>query len=143
MFIIRLVLNLKKRKNINLDEDISKGELHLYTNTNLVTKAGPRAYFTTDNENLYLITGTGILMSTPIKDISEKNKEIEFNTIKTNLNDFIGSYKDGGRFFSKTSIVKSLLFKNDLFYVSIIQNLIKHVSNMLFFKAIRAKKNYV
>ncbi len=120
----------KREKNINLDEDISKGELHLYTNTNLVT-TGPRAYFTTDNENLYLITGTGILMSTPIKDISEKNKEIEFNTIKTNLNDFIGSYKDGGRFFSKTSIVKSLLFKNDLFYVSIIQKLdqtcFKHV----------------
>ena len=40
-------------------------KLHLYTNTNLVT-TGPRAYFTTDNENLYLITGTGILMSTPI-----------------------------------------------------------------------------
>ena len=100
MFIIRLVKFKKREKNINLDEDISKGELHLYTNTNLVT-TGPRAYFTTDNENLYLITGTGILMSTPIKDISEKNKEIEFNTIKTNLNDFIGSYKDGGRFFQK------------------------------------------
>lgn len=117
----KTIFNFEKRnKNIKLNEDISKGDLYLYTNTNLIT-TGPRAYFTTDDQNLYLITGTGILMGINLDDISRLKKKLQFKKIKSNLSDFLKSYKNNGFFYSKTSMVKSILHKNDSFFVSIIQ----------------------
>ena len=110
----------KRKENIRLNENISKSDLYLYTNTNLIT-TGPRAYFTSDDENLFLVTGTGILMGIPIEKISNKNEELKFKKIQTNLEEFLKSYRNEDKFFSKTSMVKSLLYKNDLFFVSIIQ----------------------
>jgi len=110
----------KRKKNIQLNKNIPGDELHLYTNSNLIF-TGPRAYFASNKKNLFLITGTGVLMSFPLKEISKNNKKIEFKKINTNLDEFTEAYKNGGGFFSKTSIIKSLLYKNDLFLVSIVQ----------------------
>ena len=120
----------KRKKNVLLNKNIPGDELHLYTNSDLIF-TGPRAYFASNKENLFLITGTGVLMTIPLNEISKNNEKIQFKKINTNLNEFTKKYKDGGRFFSKTSIVKSLLYKNEIFLVSIVQkfreNCYKHV----------------
>lgn len=110
----------KRKKNILLNKNIPGDELHLYTNSNLIF-TGPRSYFASNQENLFLITGTGVLMTIPLNDISKNNEKIKFKKINTNLDEFTKEYKDGGSFFSKVSIVKSLLYKNELFLVSIVQ----------------------
>jgi len=46
----------------------------LFTNSNLIF-TGPRAYFASNKEDLFLITGTGILMTMPIKEISKENDD--------------------------------------------------------------------
>ena len=103
----------KRKKNILLNKNIPGDELHLYANSNLIF-TGPRAYFASDKKNLFLITGTGVLMNVQLKEISKNKNKIQFKKINTNLNRFLKEYKNGGMFFSKTSMVKSLLYKSRL-----------------------------
>ena len=61
------VFKFEKRKDkITLNKDLPADELILFNNSDLIF-TGPRAYFASDKDNLFLITGTGILMTVPIK----------------------------------------------------------------------------
>ena len=61
----------KRKKNIQLNKNIIGDELHLFTNADLIF-TGPRAYFASNQDNLFLITGTGVLMTAPLNEISKK-----------------------------------------------------------------------
>ena len=113
---------VKRKKNIVLNENIPGDELALFTNSNLIF-TGPRAYFASNKEDLFLITGTGILMTIPIKEVSKEKKNFLFKKINTNINEFLSEYKNEGLFFSKTSMIKSLLYKNGLLFVSLVKKI--------------------
>ncbi len=119
----------KRSKKILLNEDIPGDELTLFTNSNLIF-TGPRAYFASNQEDLFLITGNGLLMSKPLKDISNNKKNLEFNKINTNLSSYLTNYKRGMFSTSKTSMIKSLLYKKNFLYVSLVEkdsdNCFKH-----------------
>ena len=75
-------------------------------------KTGPRSYLSYYNQNLFLITGTGILMYASLDNI--KDERFVFKRIDTNFMDlvdvdYIKEYK---------GIVKNLLIKNNKIYVS-------------------------
>jgi hypothetical protein len=112
--ITRTRLKLKKNK-------IQKNNFY---NTNLILKkftsnrlksTGPRSYLNYYNQNLFLITGTGILMFAPLNKI--KNEKFYFKIINTNFNDLVGE----DYINSERSVVKNLLIKNNKIYVSYIK----------------------
>ncbi len=95
--------------------------MKVYTNSNLIW-TGPRAYFASDQNNLFLITGTGILMHVNKNNIDVSLKKIQFNTIKTNLSDILKNYKED-KFYSYTSMIKSILYKDENLFISLVQKL--------------------
>lgn len=122
--------SFQKNKKIVLNKNITGDELILYNNSNL-NFTGPRAYFASNKTNLFLITGTGILMTLPLNELSTKKNNLKFKTISTNLNLFFLEYKKNNSIYERTSMVKSILKKNDSLLVSIVQkfsdNCYKHV----------------
>ena len=81
---------------------------------------GPRAYFASDDKNLFLITGTGILLTANLDNINSDMKEIKFQTIKTNIDNYLAEYKKESDVFF-TSTIKGILVKEDKIFISIIQ----------------------
>ena len=53
--------SFKKKKGIELNSLKNEKMMKVFSNSNLIW-TGPRAYFTSDQNNLFLISGTGILM---------------------------------------------------------------------------------
>ena len=100
---------------------IENKKLH---NTNLLFKtftlpllklSGPRSYLSYYNQNLFLITGTGILIHTSLDNL--KNEKFVFKRINTNFKDIVGEdYIKKNR-----HVVKNLLIKNNKIYVSYIK----------------------
>ena len=79
----------------------------------LFFEMGPRAYLAKDENNIYIITGSGSLMYLPIKEI-DNSKELIFKKINTNFFKLASSrYKNGYKKF-----VKNILIKNEKIYVS-------------------------
>jgi len=94
----------KKLNTINL-------KLTTFTSP-LLKLTGPRAYLSNYKSNLFLLTGTGILVHVPLKKFNEE--KLLFTKIETNLTNIIGlDYikKKGG-------VVKGFLIKNKKIYVS-------------------------
>ena len=123
--------NFEKRKDkIVFDDTNPKRNLTLYSNSNLIF-TGPRAYFASNDKNLYLITGTGILMSIKKNDITTKKNNFSLKKINTNLPYFLSKYKNKFSFYYKTSMVKNLLHKDGYLYVSLVrkinENCYKHL----------------
>ena len=130
----------KRKKNIILNENISGDELFLFTNSNLIF-TGPRAYFASNKEDLFLITGTGILMTMPIKEISKEKNNFLFKKINTNIMEFLSEYKNKDSSFSKTSMIKSLIHKNDLLLVSLVKKINNNCYKHLILEGKLDKKN--
>ena len=71
--------------------------LKIFTNPNLIF-TGPRAYFASNDKNLFLITGTGILMYTNLLNIDETQEKIEFFKVSNNFEELFKKYKDENNF---------------------------------------------
>lgn len=103
-----------KFKNIIIEKKyLNNIELRLTRYTSPLLKlTGPRAYLEHTNENLFLITGTGILIFTNLNNFN--GKDINFKNINTNLADIMGiDYLKKHR-----GVVKGFLIKNKKVYVS-------------------------
>ena len=94
----------KKLHNVNLS-------LKTFT-LPLLKTSGPRSYLNYYNQNLFLITGTGILMYTSLENL--KDEEFVFRRINTNFEDIV----DADYIKKAKGSVKSLLIKNNKIYVS-------------------------
>ena len=94
----------KKLGNINL--------LLKKFNLPLLQLTGPRSYLSYYNQNLFLITGTGILMYTSIDNL--KDEKFVFERIDSNFKDIVGQ----DYIQEEKPIVKNLLIKNNKIYVS-------------------------
>ncbi len=113
----------ERRKNtIQLNEDIPGNELILFNNPDLIF-TGPRAYFASNDKNLFLITGTGILMTVPIENISIDKENIKFKKINTNISDYLKPYKNKSSVYSKTSMIKNIMYKNGSLLVSYVKKI--------------------
>ena len=116
------VFIFKKGKNINMQSMKYDNALKIFTNPNLIF-TGPRAYFASNDKNLFLITGTGILMYPNLLNIDEAQEKIEFLKVSNNFEELFKKYKDENNFFLKTSMVKSILYDNGNLYVSAVQKI--------------------
>ena len=127
---------LKKTDKKNLKSKTLNKDLSIFTNSNLIF-TGPRAYFASNNDRLFIVTGTGILMSERF-DLIDLNKEkINFKTIKTNLDKYLFEYKKKNSKSFFTSTVKSILILDKEIYISLITKSTKrsniiHKSNNCF-----------
>jgi len=127
---------LKKTDKKNLKSKTLNKDLSIFTNSNLIF-TGPRAYFASNNDRLFIVTGTGILMSERF-DLIDLNKEkINFKTIKTNLDKYLFEYKKKNSKSFFTSAVKSILLLDKEIYISLITKSTKrsniiHKSNNCF-----------
>lgn len=73
---------------------------------------GPRAYMFYYNQNLFIVTGTGILMFNSLENL-KKNK-FEFKKIDTNFQDLVGS-----EYIQKEKrVVRGFLIKNNKIFLS-------------------------
>ena len=55
------------------------------------------------NANLFLITGTGILLTATLNEINSNLSELKFKSIRTNIDDYFAEYKkDTDVFFTST-----------------------------------------
>ena len=107
-----------KKKSILVKNNINK-TLTLYNNPSL-NFTGPRAYFASNDKNLFLITGTGILLTATLDVINSDLSELKFKIIKTNIDDYLAEYKKETDIFF-TSTVKGVLIREDKIFISIIQ----------------------
>ena len=73
---------------------------------------GPRSYLSYYNQNLFLITGTGILMYASLDDLIDEKLVIK--KIDTNFENIVGA----DYIKKERAIVKNLLIKNNKIYVS-------------------------
>ena len=99
----------KKLHNINLS-------LKTFT-LPFLEKTGPGSYLSYYNQNLFLITGTGILMYASLDNL--KDEKFFFKKIDTNFKDILGA-----DYFKKNKtrqVVKNLLIKNNTVYVSYVK----------------------
>ena len=123
----------KEKRGIKLDSLKDNRVMSVYTNSNLIW-TGPRAYFTSDKNNLFLITGTGILMHVNKEDINISSNKIKFKTISTNFDEILINYKEDKKFYSFTSMVKSILYKKDSLYVALVQKVGKDCFTHIIYK---------
>ena len=107
-----------KKKTILSKNNLNK-KLTFYNNP-LLNFLGPRAYFSSNNKNLFLITGTGVLLTANIDEINSDLSELEFKTIETNIDNYLAEYKKETDVFI-TSTVKDVLVREDKIFISIIQ----------------------
>ncbi len=114
--------SFKEKRGIKLESLKDDKVMKVYTNANLIW-TGPRAYFASDMNNLFLITGTGILMYVDKNNIDTGSKKIRFKTISTNLEDILEEYKQDKFFYSYTSMIKSILYKDKTLFISLVQKI--------------------
>jgi len=94
--------------------DGTKYKLTKYSNTDLIP-LGPRSYIGKFEKNILIMTGTGILIYSPINKL--KNDKILFRQIKTNFQKLVGI-----DFISEERIItRSILVKKNILYVSYIK----------------------
>ena len=121
----------------NFSKQLKFGEVNVNLNTfklPILTHLGPRGYFSIDNQNLYLISGTGLLLYSKFEDL-EKNNYI-FKKIQTNFIDIASK-----KFIDeKTDTIKGLLIDKDKIYLSYLENKINCVSPSVLVGNLNLKK---
>ena len=104
-------------EKINNIDDEKLGMINFYNNK-FFNFTGPRAYLASNNENLFLITGSGLLFYSKLSEYDE-NKDIRLKKIKTNLLEIFDKYKiDNTDELEEVTMVKSILVYNDKIYFS-------------------------
>ena len=83
---------LKKKEEIILKSKNFDNKITIFNNANFIF-TGPRAYFGSDDKNLFLITGTGLLMSAKLDTLNTSNENLKFLKINTNIDKFLFEYK--------------------------------------------------
>ena len=79
---------------------------------------GPRAYLGSDKDNLFLITGSGLLYYVNLSKFDE-NKNINLKKIKTNILEIFKNYKDNETDeLEEVTMVKSILVHENSLYFS-------------------------
>ena len=74
--------------------------------------------YSSNNENLFLITGSGLLFYGKLSEFNE-NKDIKLNKIKTNILEIFDEYKiDNTDELEEVTMVKSMLVHNEKVYFS-------------------------
>ena len=116
-----------KRSKIILNKGNFNKKLTLYNNPSL-NFLGPRAYFASDDENLFLITGTGVLLVNKIDNLDTNKEFFKFVTINSNIEDYLAEYKKNADVFF-TSTVKGILVREDKIFISIIQKFKNRYNN--------------
>ena len=82
-------------------------------------------------------------MSLQKKDISTKKNNILFTKIKTNMPKFLLEYKNQYLSYSKTSMVKNLLYKDNFLYVSMIKKIDDNCYKHFIIRGKIKKKNLI
>ena len=113
------------------------GQFKIFNNK-LLNFKGPRAYMASDKNNFFLITGDGSLYFTKIDNFSRSN-DISLNKIKTNIPKIFKNYRvDDSDELERSSMIKSILIKDDIIYISAT---VKENSNCFKQKIFKAKIN--
>ena len=103
------------KKNEIINKKLDNINLSLKTFTLPFLKlTGPRSYLSYYNQNLFLITGSGILMYASLDNLVDE--KFVFKRINTNLKNILG--ENHIKKNAKKSIVKNLLIVNNKIYVS-------------------------
>tara|TARA_B100001063_G_C16719442_1_gene532678 strand:+ start:49 stop:1398 length:1350 start_codon:yes stop_codon:yes gene_type:complete len=123
----------KQKRGIKVNSLKDDRLMRVYTNSKLIW-TGPRAYFSSNEDNLFIITGTGILMHVDKKDIVFDSNKIKFKKISTNLDEILNNYIENNFFYSATSMVKSILYKNDNLFISLVQKIDKNCFTHIIYK---------
>ena len=104
-------------EKINNIENKELGTINFYNNK-FFNFTGPRAYLASNNENFFLITGSGLLFYSKLSEFNE-NKDIELKEIKTNVLEIFDKYKiDNTDELEEVTMVKSILVHNEKVYFS-------------------------
>ena len=118
-------------KNIKLQS------INLLLNTyssSFLKLTGPRSYLGYNNQNLFLITGTGILMYTSLDNL--KDEKFILKRIDTNFEDIVGE----DYIKTERGIVRNLLIKNNKIYVSYIKKLDECFTNEILVSKLKFEK---
>ena len=136
----------KKTDKKNLKSKTLNKDLSIFTNSNLIF-TGPRAYFASNNDRLFIVTGTGILMSERFDLLDLSKEKINFKIIKTNLDKYLFEYKKKKSKSFFTSTVKSILILDKEIYISLItkstrrSNIIHKSNNCFRHEILKGKLN--
>jgi len=134
--LVQQLMNLKEfkfNKNEIKNKKLHNINLSLKTFTlPLLKSTGPRSYLSYYNQNLFLITGTGLLLYASLDDLKDEN--IIFKRIDTNFKDIIGTEDSDKIYNQRRDLIKNLLIKNNKIYVSYV----KKVKNECFTNVVLA-----
>lgn len=83
---------------------------------NFLNYQGPRAYISTYNDKLILISGTGLITYADINNLLSEKRYIKFRSINTNLRKVI---KDKTIFQNSNYGIKGMMIDNDMIYISV------------------------
>jgi hypothetical protein len=129
----------KQVKDIEVSS-LKNKKMQVFSNPNLIW-TGPRAYFASNDEHLFLITGTGILMHTPIASINNNVKIINFKKIQNNFEKIFINYKEKTGYYSFTSMIKSIIYKDKSLYVSAVQKINDKCFTHIIYKGLLSLNN--
>lgn len=123
---------LKKNSSINFESSLGRNfQLTRYQNK-IFNKNGPKVFLKLDNDELFLITGTGILSHINI-DSFNKNK-IKLKVIRNNLREIFTTKK----IVEYPGLVLNMTIHNDYIYISYVNEIENDCFNT---SVIRAKIN--
>ncbi len=104
-------------ERINDVENEKLGIIKNYNNK-FFNFTGPRAYLGSNKDNLFLITGSGLLYYSNLAEFDE-NKNINLKKIKTNISKIFKNYKyDDSNELEEVTMVKSILVHENIMYFS-------------------------
>ena len=125
----------------NLISKNKKDEYELLSFRNIfLLDNGKRAYLETDEENIFIISGNGLLYFINIDNLRFNDQTIFFSKIDTNLNQFIGTVttdteNDGHNNSSDVMGIKGMKIFNDNIFISYVKEISKDCFTTAILKA--------
>ena len=125
----------------NLISKNKKDEYELLSFRNIfLLDNGKRAYLETDEENIFIISGNGLLNFINIDNLRFNDQTIFFSKIDTNLNQFIGTVttdteNDGHNNSSDVMGIKGMKIFNDNIFISYVKEISKDCFTTAILKA--------
>ena len=104
-------------QRLNDIENENVGIIRGYNNK-LFNFTGPRAYLGSNNDNLFLITGSGLLFYSKLSEFDD-DKDVNLKKIETNILEIFKNYKiDDTNELEEVTMVKGILVHNNIMYFS-------------------------